>query len=86
MTEYEDLKETVEKLIGELEANLADPAFKFSAEAVQSTCTSLRGYAAECRAVGTDELNQLAVLLEDTLHEVRERETDWSTPESEWQG
>lgn len=86
MTNYEDLKETVEKLIGDIEASLADPAYVFSAETVESTCNSLQDYAAECRALGTDDMNQLAVLLEDTLREVRERETDWKKPAGEWEG
>lgn len=86
MTAYENLKETVERLIGEIEANLADPAFVFAAETVEATCDSLRNYAAECRAAGTDEMNRLAVLLEDVLHEVSEREADWRQPGGEWKG
>lgn len=86
MAEYENLKEAAEKLIGEAEANLADPAFAFSADAVESTCSSLGEYAAECRARGTDEMKQLAALLEDTLHEVRERGADWQQPGGEWKG
>lgn len=86
MTAYENLKETVEKLIGEIEANLADPAFVFSAEAVESTSDALQNYAAECRAAGTDEMNRLAVLLEDVLHEVRERGSDWRQPGGDWKG
>jgi hypothetical protein len=86
MTEQENVKEAAERLIGEVEANLADPSYLFSTESVDDMCRSLQECADKCRAFGTDEMNRIATLLDDTLSEVRERGSDWREPGSPWHG
>jgi hypothetical protein len=86
MTEQENVKEAAERLIGEVEANLADPSYLFSAESVDDMCRSLQESADKCRAFGTEEMNRITTLLEDTLSEVRERGSDWREPGSLWHG
>jgi hypothetical protein len=76
MSDYERVKEEAEGLVGEIEANLADPSCSFLAESIEGICESLQNCADKCRAFGTDEMNNLATLLEDNLSEVRTRGSD----------
>ena len=86
MNGNQSVRERAEALLGDVEAQLADPAVLFSLESIGEITDQLRDLVVQCRSFDSDEMQRLSRLLADTLHEVCERSSDWQAPEGEWQG